>query len=245
MLTLLLSLLALAQSSYAGTWNSSSPEVLNFSGQIVEGEFSRFEAAFTDQTKKIIVDSPGGLITEGLAIGKVIASKNIAVEVQGICMSSCANYLFLAAKTRILNRGVVGFHGNRQTWVKFMLAQLADVPGTQNKKIWIQIVRASMDLNESATDKEILDTFEEWKTTAMEEAQFFKSLGISQALFDRASLDDKGMNDGKFYMMLLPTNATFAKYGVHGVEGEQSQEVIHTDARIIARAKAGQPLLVD
>jgi len=56
------------------------------------------------------LDSPGGLITEGLKIGNIIAEKGMGavVTVSGHCYSSCV-FVYAAAKER-LNFGEVGIH---------------------------------------------------------------------------------------------------------------------------------------
>lgn len=58
------------------------------------------------------MDSGGGDAEAGLAIGEFIAKANVDIEVQGICVSSCANYIFTAGRNKILNKGIVGYHGN-------------------------------------------------------------------------------------------------------------------------------------
>jgi hypothetical protein len=50
---------------------------------------------------------------------------------------------------------------------------------------------------------------------------FWGTSKVSQALFDRTQLADKGIGDGKDYTFLCPTAATFEKFGVKNIIGEQ------------------------
>ena len=76
------------------------------------------------------------------------------------------------------------------------------------------------------------------------EKAFFDGLGISQDLFDRSQREDKGMGSGT-YSALLPKPATFERYGIQDVRGEQSQDIIDNDPRVTKYAKLGTPVIVD
>jgi len=63
--------------------------------------------------KRITINSGGGDAEAGLHFGMWIAENNIDVRVQIICMSSCPNYVFMAAKNKYIPRGsVVIWHGS-------------------------------------------------------------------------------------------------------------------------------------
>ena len=65
---------------------------------------------------KILITSGGGEVRTNIRIAKVIRGKGIKLEVVDYCMSSCFNYLFLAAKERnIRANSVLGFHGTAET----------------------------------------------------------------------------------------------------------------------------------
>jgi hypothetical protein len=91
-------------------------------GQIVPGDLARLQSitAKVPSTQNIVLmlDSPGGSIDEGIAIGRYVYSAKIAtVVIQGPgCHSSCA-FIFLAGRAhdeqpmRIMMKGArVGFH---------------------------------------------------------------------------------------------------------------------------------------
>ena len=61
----------------------------------------------------ISINSGGGDIETAINIGCIIHDKGISIEVRRLCLSSCANYLFPAAKNKVINYGsIIGFHGS-------------------------------------------------------------------------------------------------------------------------------------
>lgn len=60
----------------------------------------------------IVVDSLGGDAEAGITMGEALLSREATVVVDGICASSCANYLFVAADRRVIGpRSMLVFHG--------------------------------------------------------------------------------------------------------------------------------------
>jgi hypothetical protein len=65
--------------------------------------------------KRIIINSSGGSAEASIAIGMLIYSLNIDIEVTDLCASSCANYIFTSGRRKFLNRNsIVLFHGGMQ-----------------------------------------------------------------------------------------------------------------------------------
>jgi hypothetical protein len=74
----------------------------------------------------VVEGSDGGDLASGLDIAKALSTRNSTVIANGMCASSCANYLWLLANHRIITkRGLLIFHGG---------ATLALLPGI-NKQI--------------------------------------------------------------------------------------------------------------
>jgi hypothetical protein len=86
---------------------------ITFSGYITEGSIDRFlEANRSKSLKKIILDSPGGEPIAAMRLGHWIFENSLAVQVEKTCMSSCANYLFVAGTQKTVSgNGIVGWHG--------------------------------------------------------------------------------------------------------------------------------------
>lgn len=61
---------------------------------------------------RLIITSTGGDLYAGMSLGDFINRNRISVEVDDYCISSCANYVFLAGAKKILNTdSLVIFHG--------------------------------------------------------------------------------------------------------------------------------------
>lgn len=87
-------------------------QTLLFKGPIKFDTDQAFRAALTPQVTKVVLDSSGGEVIAGLKMGRLIFERGLDIEVNGMCMSSCANYLFTAGKHKTVRPGsAVGFHG--------------------------------------------------------------------------------------------------------------------------------------
>lgn len=61
----------------------------------------------------VIVDSPGGAVESALDMAELMRARGMSIYVRGLCASSCANYLFVAAKLKVLGPdAIVGWHGS-------------------------------------------------------------------------------------------------------------------------------------
>jgi hypothetical protein len=63
--------------------------------------------------RRLVIDSPGGEVEAGIALGRWVFEHRVDVIVAGECLSACANYVFTAARHKTVRLGsVVGWHGN-------------------------------------------------------------------------------------------------------------------------------------
>ncbi len=80
-------------------------------GPTDEAMLRAFSAA--PQGSSILLASPGGRTDIAIAIGKIVLQNSLSLEVGGVCLSSCADYILPAAKAVKLQSGsVIGFHHN-------------------------------------------------------------------------------------------------------------------------------------
>ncbi|MCB0412962.1 MAG: hypothetical protein KDD50_01430 [Bdellovibrionales bacterium] len=203
----------------AGYWHRISETEVVFRGDIENGELSKFLEVFDNKVKFLTVTSGGGNTYEALEIANILKTNNVTVIVKIWCLSSCANYLFLAGKDRIIENGIVGFHGGinscfaseeKRKESELRLRNFAETQGLTDQQIENSIVQ----------NRKFLDRYSKM------EKDFLKYVEASEELFIRACTSDKGMGDGKPYAFLLPTNETFASYGVFGVIGHQDPATI-------------------
>lgn len=192
----------------SGQWTRLNDHTVSLVGIIDSSSLFEFEIVFDDRVDTVVLSSGGGYTYEAIQIGKLLKEAEVDVVVDGICLSSCANYLFTAGRQKTIREGVVGFHGNTRASV-----------GREGIDAYIENLPS--ELNQSAREAYRA----ELALTLSWERVFFADLGIDQALFERTQQADKGMGDGKTYAFLLPTPATFKRYGIHHVKGEQSLEV--------------------
>lgn len=74
--------------------------------------FEAYENA-ADKPERLLVSSRGGEIGLGLELGNWVKDNNLDVEVMDVCASSCANYVFPAAKTKYLRKdSILLWHGS-------------------------------------------------------------------------------------------------------------------------------------
>lgn len=92
-----------------------SEDTIFFMGQTSFENFEALQRLNNERPgalKKLIVSSGGGNTIAGLEFGKFIRDNHLTVEVRDACVSSCANYIFPAAKKKILEKNaIVGWHG--------------------------------------------------------------------------------------------------------------------------------------
>lgn len=85
--------------------------VIQYFGPIDGERVAKFKKLYRPGDR-LLINSNGGSIYAGIAMGKFINEKRMTVEIADLCISSCANYIFLAAETKVLNKNaLVIFHG--------------------------------------------------------------------------------------------------------------------------------------
>lgn len=202
-------LLFLGLDAFAGEWTRVDDATLKFSGIIEVDEYDRFRPLFDGKVRQLIVDSGGGETMAALKIAADLHEANLEVSVEGLCLSSCANYFFSAAARKVIRKGIVGFHGNMK----------ACFSGPR----WEERRREMLD---SGVPIEVIDAYYPVLQENMKvEENFLKRVGVDQELFDISCTSDKGQGDGKNHSFLLPRPATFERFGFHGVIGIQDQEL--------------------
>jgi len=209
LLALLLALSALPAA--AGDWAIVNDYTLKFTGHIKRGEYERFSKVFTPLIREIHLDSGGGLTVEGLKIANAMADQKVKVVVVGLCMSSCANYLFVAGHEREIRGGAVGFHGSQAGCSDNKEGRTEYVEDYKKRGLGEEKIAANME----SFEREIADEY-----------KFMDKVGVSRELHIRACRDDKGLPGKGFTEFLLPKPETFEKYGIHGVVGTHNTKVL-------------------
>src|SRR5205807_1858808 len=64
---------------------------------------------------KLIINSDGGNVASGLRLATWLRSNRLDVEVRGLCLSACANYIFPAGDRKVICPGsLVMWHGSME-----------------------------------------------------------------------------------------------------------------------------------
>lgn len=87
---------------------------VRYAGELTEAGFAALRQ-LTDRRalRTLVVNSAGGEITVGMDFGDWVYERRLDVLVDEMCLSSCANYIFPAARTKVIPRGaVVAWHGS-------------------------------------------------------------------------------------------------------------------------------------
>ena len=196
------------ESLLAGQWELIDKNTLSFEGEITPEEYEAFIPYYDKSINRLILNSGGGETYAALKIANKLISQIDVVIVDGICGSSCANYLFTIGKKKIIkSHSLVGYHGN----VTAMMSE------------W-DILESDL-INQGISSGQILEIKNYMDMQVEIEREFFLSLGISQELFDRSYQADKGMGDMKSYSLLAPTVESFLLYGIDNIFGEQDIDV--------------------
>lgn len=192
-------------SANGGTWERIDHNAIRFSGDIQQGDFERLEAILSPDDRILYLDSKGGDVEVGVRLASHLLPRQLTVIVDGICASSCANYLFTAGLNKEIRRGWVGFHGNATA----LMAQ-----------DWHEVARKFKEEG-GLSDQQISELHARFMALAEIEQKYLESAGVEQALFERTQKPDKGMGDGVPYHFLVPRPETFERYGIRNVLGRQ------------------------
>lgn len=88
-------------------------DAIVFDGQINARSASAFLRLLQDpKISRLIIRSGGGMVTAALDMAAALHARQLDVEVPESCRSSCANYIFPAARRKLVRPGAVAWHGN-------------------------------------------------------------------------------------------------------------------------------------
>lgn len=148
------------------------------------GNFSKTSSAVFDavvagitrgQVTRLIISSGGGDTVEGRHVGRWVRDMGLVVEVDVICFSSCADYVFPAGRARVIRADAfVGWHGNERT---FHVQAARD--GRSLEDLLAQYV--PKDASPEQRTAFFRDFVETTKMTQKDEADFYAKLGLNDA----------------------------------------------------------------
>lgn len=190
-------------------WTRINSETIGFTGEIKRGALNqstqKLDSLITSKTKLIVLNSQGGDVESAIKLAEAIIKHNLDTEVNGICLSGCANYLFPAGKNKKIN-GVLGFHGG-----------MASILAHEEKII------QSKDRSAIPVTPE---TYKKMVALENKERLLSTKTGLKRELLLMSGQPDKGEGDGIIRGIFFPTMEEIEFYGIKNVSGNQSNEII-------------------
>lgn len=174
-------LLAIAAGGYAWLTHAGRGERLELSGDAL-----RLQGVLVDATvdqalalldahpevRRLVVRSQGGDLRAAMRLGRRIHARGLDVEVDGYCLSACANYVFTAGRHKRIQAGaVVAWHGS---------AIQPDLLDGRWELVW----RKAQQCETTTPECEVrIGALRDWMLAARaEQAAFFQQVGVDEQL---------------------------------------------------------------
>jgi len=154
-------------------------DTLYYTGNMSKASTVVFDAAVAGLAKgsitRLVISSGGGDTVEGRHVGRWVQAMGLVVEVDTICFSSCANFVFPAGRARVVRPDAfVGWHGDDRQY-----GQLARLNGTSLDDELKKAVPVGVPPDAAAT------FLQEFRDTVIhaeaENLQYYQSLGVNHA----------------------------------------------------------------
>jgi hypothetical protein len=173
------------------------------------------EAGLGPPVTTLLIDSAGGEIVVGMMFGAWVLERELNVVVDRACLSSCANYVFTAARNKEIQPGaVVAWHGSaKQPGLLELLHKAVeeeiDAKGLSQRKRSKELARAR------------LANVDYLATTIYKQDAFFYRIGVDEYV-TRIGNDKYGVR-GFFYLSVVDM-ASFGIDNVTAPEGYADME---------------------
>lgn len=178
--SLLLSACAPEVPQYADTYIDG--DEIHYIGEMDADRNQRLQQLYDNARTKpttLTITSPGGSVEHGMALGEWVYQHGLKLRVPSQCASSCANYVFTAAKSVVLAPDALIFwHGS----------PIYDdmVEGTVRGQTRWESVRRSLESKGMASE----DTQSYWLAIRKRNREFFKTVGVSPFITVALNLAD-------------------------------------------------------
>lgn len=94
--------------------------VVTYNGRL-RIEDAREAARLLVGAERLVITSDGGEVEAGTTLGRAVRENDVTVEVDTLCSSACAHYVFaVAPRSEVSRRSIVLFHTSPYTWQGFV-----------------------------------------------------------------------------------------------------------------------------
>lgn len=125
---------------------------LNYVGGLDEEANKRLFALYdglADKPMVLSIRSKGGEVNVGMALGRWVRERGLDIKVLEFCLSSCANYVFPAARRKtVSNFAVIGYHGgpsSGKVGFSASLQKMIDEMPPAQRKVFMNDLNKSID----------------------------------------------------------------------------------------------------
>jgi hypothetical protein len=154
-------------------------DTMYYTGNISKASSAAFDAAVAGvgrgQLTRLVISSGGGDTVEGRHVGRWVRDMALVVEVDVICFSSCADYIFPAGRARVIRADAfVGWHGNER--------QFDVLAARTGVSVADQLARIPpADVAPGPRAAFVQEALRSFAVTQKDEADFYASLGLNDA----------------------------------------------------------------
>ncbi len=184
---------------------------VTYVGKITDENVQRlFEMVTGRIVTELIISTSGGEINAGMTMGEWVFDNKIDVVVEGMCLSSGANYVFTAGRQKIIKENsIVGWHGSALQQSGLFADDIREATTTAYGQLPEEI-KAQLDL-EVLVNQSIRDHEEYLSRSKVRQAQFFEKIGIDEYV-TRIGNEQYGAKD--FFTMSVEDMARFGMRNV-------------------------------
>jgi hypothetical protein len=203
-------------SSYKGEDSQASPVVrLSSDSVAVIGILDKtavdsFRSVAREGVQTVHLRSPGGDVASAIEIARDIHRQSMDVVVDGSCFSSCANYLFIAGRSKkVVNGGALLLHGGASFRPQNVFAQF---PVTAARTIAVTRFYSSLSLKPFEGDPTVGSVYQQVlaslssgaKTDSSDriEEEFYAEIGVNPILLDFSAVVAGCAGTGKVELKL-------------------------------------------
>ena len=176
--------------------------IVRFRGSISRDSAASLAKALADtNVREVWVKSGGGDVEAGQEMGRLIRDRALRVVITGACISSCANYLFTAGKSKLIRPGAfVVWHGSTFQKDGREFDQCGRTRSSLDGLLWTQ-----EEVRERRTDSEGV------ARRRREDTAFFASIGVDEYI-------TRVGQEPRFFGNFTLSPSDMALFGVVGVE---------------------------
>lgn len=183
---------------------------VTFVGRINDHNVERLLDITSGKTvTELIISTGGGEVHAGMNMGEWVYDHQIDVVVEGMCMSSGANYVFTAGRRKtIKENSIVAWHGSLLQETSDEEIRAAIIEGYEQLP---EDAQTQIDLND-LIEQSIRQTRDYLASNRAKQAQFFEKIGVDEYVC-RVGNEEYGAED--FFCLSVED---MARFGILNVE---------------------------